>query len=286
MRRIDVVVFGVVSLALLLNAAALVFFGVAVTRANEEATTAPLLVLPTPVPLTLTAPPSLTPVPTKTAVPPTHTATATAVARLGVEHTARAGETLWSIATLYYGSGQAWPTLLDANPELAGRKALKAGDVLFVPRPEGGVPNTVTTPPAHGIPIRASWYTLEPIAGLDDAANVNCDDDCSHLALVRFDPAFYGRVAACPKEWLGLDKTARLTINGLGVVHCLDAGTAIKLTYRKVSGYGDEPLWVYEVDFLCRTEPVFHGRLYEEWQIAWVPLEEAIAAAQMGETIC
>lgn len=163
---------------------------------------------------------------------------------------------------------------------------VEQGDVLPAPRPKGGgVLNITPTPPAN-VPIRASYYTLEPVAGLNDATNVNCDDDCSHMALVRFDPAFYGRAAACPVEWLGLHKTARLTINGLGVVHCLDAGTAIKLTYRKVSGYGDEPLWVYEVDFLCRTEPVFHGRLYEEWQIAWVPLEEAIAAAQMGETIC
>ena len=152
-----------------------------------------------------------------------------------------------------------------------------------LPSPVGMVPHL---PATGNIPIRASYYTLEPIAGLSDADNVNCDDDCSHLALVRFDPAFYGRVAACPQAWLGLDKTARLTVAGLGSVYCLDTGPAIKLTYREVSGYGKKPQWVYEVDFLCRTEPEFHGTLFGSWEIEWIPLEEAVRAARTGTAIC
>lgn len=219
-------------------------------------------------------------------IPPTATPVVEAT-RIGIEHTVREGEDLWEIAEHYYGSGLAWMTIIDHNPTYDSQTGLEPGDKVFVPRPAGGMPNYITTPVPDAIPIRASAYTLRPIAGLSDEQNVNCNDDCSNLALAAFDPAFYGRAAACPPEWLGTGRTGKLMISGLGEFYCLDAGTLIQFTCREVSGYGDEPICLYEVDFLCESfPPPFHGQLFYEWTIEWVPLDQAIAAAKTGARYC
>lgn len=268
------------TVALFINAIAVALLGVAILLAGSD--TPQLLAqaidearpTTTPTATVMAAPilPTAIPTAAATAVP---TPTLKPTRRTGIDHTVASNQTLWEIARLYYGSGQAWPTLLEHNPDIGGRDELKPGDTVFVPRPDGGLPNVVTTPaPPEIIPIRASWYTLEDI-GLSDAENVNCNDDCSNLALARFDPRMYDRVVACPQEWIGTSRTAKLTVSGLGDFYCLDTGTLITLTYREVSGYGREPLWVYEVDFLRRSEPVWHGALFYDWSITWIPTEQA-----------
>lgn len=135
-------------------------------------------------------------------------------------------------------------------------------------------------------PVRASFYTLESL-GIPDEENVNCNDDCSHLSLARFDPRMYGNVAACPLGWIGTQNTGVISVKGLGSFYCLDTGAAIKLTHRVVSGYNDgEPVCVYEVDFLCPTTPPFHGRLFAEWTLEWIPTYRAIAESIVGEGVC
>ncbi|CAL9446553.1 hypothetical protein SUDANB95_02345 [Actinosynnema sp. ALI-1.44] len=55
--------------------------------------------------------------------------------RVYVEHVVQAGETLWSIATHYYGSGNLYHRLVAANPHtITNPNVIHPGDVIRVPR--------------------------------------------------------------------------------------------------------------------------------------------------------
>jgi hypothetical protein len=99
---------------------------------------------------------------------------------------------------------------------------------------------------------------------------LNCDSDCSHLALAPMHPAFYGRAAACPLELVGYDVTAVLSHPAIGRRACLDTGGAIVIEYRHVIGAGW--LWVVVVDLLERYENGTHPANYSllwEWTMSW-----------------
>lgn len=52
-----------------------------------------------------------------------------------LEHVVRAGETLWSLATRYYGSGNLYHRLVAANPgTITNPNAINPGDVIRVPQ--------------------------------------------------------------------------------------------------------------------------------------------------------
>jgi len=55
--------------------------------------------------------------------------------RLPTWHTIERGETLWGIATNYYGSGSHWRAIQDANPGFDPAKA-QPGDRILIPRIE------------------------------------------------------------------------------------------------------------------------------------------------------
>lgn len=55
--------------------------------------------------------------------------------RVYAEHTIAAGETLWGIATRYYGSGNLYHRLVAANPTtITNPNAIRPGDVIKVPQ--------------------------------------------------------------------------------------------------------------------------------------------------------
>ncbi len=52
-----------------------------------------------------------------------------------LEHVVEPGETLWSIATLYYGSGNPYYRLVSANPHtIPNPNLIHPGDIVRVPR--------------------------------------------------------------------------------------------------------------------------------------------------------
>jgi nucleoid-associated protein YgaU len=50
----------------------------------------------------------------------------------GQQHTYQEGETFYSLAEQYYGDGEQWPRIRDANPELDPDN-LEAGQVITIP---------------------------------------------------------------------------------------------------------------------------------------------------------
>jgi hypothetical protein len=57
---------------------------------------------------------------------------------------------------------------------------------------------------------------------------INCDDDCTTVAMGKFDDYMYKVAGACPKELYG----ATVHFSYLGMeLHCVDTGPAIEPTY-------------------------------------------------------
>lgn len=79
-------------------------------------------------------------------------------------HTVRQdGEALWAIAEHYYGDGQQWTTIAQANPDLTGtngRRLLQAGEVLVIP----GVPSKAAAPAGFTAHTVTSSDTLSSLA--------------------------------------------------------------------------------------------------------------------------
>jgi nucleoid-associated protein YgaU len=53
--------------------------------------------------------------------------------RVYLEHIVAAGESLWSIAVKYYGSGNLYHRLVVANPQISNPNVIHPGDVIRVP---------------------------------------------------------------------------------------------------------------------------------------------------------
>ena len=75
--------------------------------------------------------------------------------------------------------------------------------------------------PAREYPAIISMY--DPALG-----GINCDDDCTTVAMGKFDDYMYKVAGACPKELYG----ATVHFSYLGMeLHCVDTGPAIEPTY-------------------------------------------------------
>lgn len=115
-------------------------------------------------------------------------------------------------------------------------------------------------PSIRELPLLVTWYN--PAMG-----GLNCDGDCSHLSLAPMHPAFYGRAAACPAEFVGLDFTAVVSHPAIGERACLDRGGAVVVEYRYVPGVGW--LWLAVVDLLEHGPHPTNWQLLYGWRMEW-----------------
>lgn len=121
-------------------------------------------------------------------------------------------------------------------------------------------------PPLEAMPIYASWYN--PAWG-----GINCDHDCTQLAIAPMRDEWYGRVAACPPGFTTRGWTTEFHIAGLGSFLCLDRGGAIKITYRTVyTRDGFQDLWVIVLDFMVEETPPFAAEIFWNWQATMTPV--------------
>ncbi|MBC8088986.1 MAG: LysM peptidoglycan-binding domain-containing protein, partial [Phycisphaerae bacterium] len=78
-------------------------------------------------------------------------------------HTVTAGETLWSLATRFYGDGQKWAELAKLNGlGEAGEKQLVVGQVIKVPAAKASTANSVAIAPPPNTPRPALQRAQEP----------------------------------------------------------------------------------------------------------------------------
>jgi nucleoid-associated protein YgaU len=91
--------------------------------------------------------------------------------RATVDHTVKAGESLWSIAQDHLGDGARYKELAKLNSDLLGTQPsfLEPGWVLKLPAPDSGAPAPVSGAPAHA-------YTVQPNDTLSDVAQDTLGD--------------------------------------------------------------------------------------------------------------
>lgn len=102
---------------------------------------------------------------------------------------------------------------------------------------------------------------------------INCNEDCSHTALVPTGPELYGWTAACPTEWLGHIWTTVVTIHGKDF-WCIDSfGRPIDRSLRRLYGR-----WVYRIDVAYNPANAY------PWQNYNVPFPEySVRTEQMSD---
>jgi hypothetical protein len=144
----------------------------------------------------------------------------------------------------------------------------------------GPIDNCVPDPPEDWRDARLVVTVYDPLHNpyLPDEDNVNCDDDCSSLALTAMDEALYGHAASCPwPAWdFGYVNTIVVAHPAIGERVCLDTGGAINCEYGL---FGGEWQWICRLDILEDLSGGVHpanGWLLDGWNWWWVGTQGAI----------
>ena len=93
---------------------------------------------------------------------------------------------------------------------------------------------------------------------------INCDNDCSTIATGPLEDWHYGSIAACDPSLLG----AYVTLPGVGVVRCMDTGSAVRVAYSEYWGE-----YVLYFDVMWKLEewgrPEWAGMRVTDWSYQW-----------------
>lgn len=95
---------------------------------------------------------------------------------------------------------------------------------------------------------------------------VNCDDDCSEVAIgLETQDWMIGRVAACPQEWLGRIRTTVLRFWDR-IVWCVDSFGA---PHNRILYWHADYGWVYRVDLALADPLLFGWQLIRNYSRSW-----------------
>jgi hypothetical protein len=112
-------------------------------------------------------------------------------------------------------------------------------------------------PPLADLPLLTTYYN--PALG-----SINCNSDCSTLALVPMSDTLYGFAAACPAEMVFVDFTAVISHPAIGERACLDRGGAVVIEYNE-----GLQLWVIRIDLMERGPHPSNWQLLYGWSVRW-----------------
>lgn len=113
--------------------------------------------------------------------------------------------------------------------------------------------------PYDDMPLMVTAYN--PFDG-----GINCNDDCGMFATgIEVLPEHLGNVAACPTEWVRLDKTAVITIQDNDYL-CIDNFGSVDNRYP-VYRRGE---WYLRVDLVLDNPNEWGVRIVDDWSMRWL----------------
>lgn len=112
--------------------------------------------------------------------------------------------------------------------------------------------------PYRGMPLLVTAYN--PFDG-----GVNCNDDCATFGTgITITSEHFNMAAACPTEWVRLDRTAVITIQGADYL-CLDNFGDIENRYPVyVRGK-----WYLRIDLVLREPELWGVQIIDDWSMRW-----------------
>lgn len=94
---------------------------------------------------------------------------------------------------------------------------------------------------------------------------VNCNDDCATFGTgVTITSEHFNIAAACPTEWVRLDRTAVITIQGIDYL-CLDNFGSVENRYPVYVG-GE---WYLRIDLVLREPELWGVQITNDWSMRW-----------------
>jgi len=119
-------------------------------------------------------------------------------------------------------------------------------------------PDVCQYQPYDDLPLMVTAYN--PMQG-----GINCDSDCNVFGTgIEVTPEHFGTAAACPTEWVKLDRTAVITIHG-NDYRCVDNFGSVENRYP-VYRNGD---WYLRVDLVLEEPDLWGVQIIDGWSMRW-----------------